>query len=139
MILNFLKRDSRESKHNRHNKFSYPAGLVRKTRKTTGDYQGQRFGLVSSEDAKIQQSAMFPDQIENILLYSDYFHEAARIIRLQVMEDPAFANEIRWQPAYKQFIYRDGDGRLIVTISQNSVGNAIHYRIVGHCSEENRR
>lgn len=46
-------------------------------------------------------------------------------MRLQVMEDPAFANEIRWQPAYKQLIYRDDEGRLIVTISQNSVGNAI--------------
>jgi hypothetical protein len=47
------------------------------------------------------------------------------MLRLQVMEDPAFANEIRWQPAYKQLIYRDDEGRLIVTISQNSVGNAI--------------
>lgn len=47
------------------------------------------------------------------------------MLRLQVLEDPAFANEIRWQPAYKQLIYRDDKGRLIVTISQNSVGNAI--------------
>jgi hypothetical protein len=36
-----------------------------------------------------------------------------------------FANEIRWRPAYKQLLYRDDHGRLIVTISQNSVGNAI--------------
>ena len=83
------------------------------------------FALVSAEDTRIPADALFPDQIEDILLYSDYFHEAARIIRLQVMEDPAFANEIRWQPAYKQLIYRDEQGRLIVTISQNSVGNAI--------------
>jgi hypothetical protein len=89
------------------------------------DFYRAFFALVSSEDTKIQEGALFPDQIENILLYSDYFHEAARIMRLQVMEDPAFANEIRWQPAYKQLIYRDDDGRLIVTISQNSVGNAI--------------
>ena len=47
------------------------------------------------------------------------------MVRLQVIEDPSFANELRWQPAYKQIIYRDDDGRLIVTISQNSVGNAI--------------
>ena len=47
------------------------------------------------------------------------------MLRLQVIEDPTFANEIRWQPAYKQLIYRDDEGRLIVTISQNSVGNAI--------------
>lgn len=36
-----------------------------------------------------------------------------------------FANQIRWKPAYKQLLYRDDEGRLIVTISQNSVGNAI--------------
>ena len=47
------------------------------------------------------------------------------MLRLQVIEDPMFANEIRWQPAYKQLLYRDDKGRLIVTISQNSVGNAI--------------
>ncbi|MCK5812755.1 MAG: hypothetical protein KAH03_00785, partial [Cocleimonas sp.] len=33
--------------------------------------------------------------------------------------------EIRWRPAYKQILYRDQKGRIIVTISQNSVGNAI--------------
>lgn len=89
------------------------------------DFYRAFFALVSAEDTRIPQAARFPDQIEDILLYSDYFHEAARIVRLQVMEDPAFANEIRWQPAYKQLIYRDDEGRLIVTISQNSVGNAI--------------
>jgi len=47
------------------------------------------------------------------------------MLRLQVLEDPTFANEIRWKPAYKQLLYRDDTGRLIVTISQNSVGNAI--------------
>lgn len=47
------------------------------------------------------------------------------MLRLQVLEDPTFANEIRWKPAYKQLLYRDDEGRLIVTISQNSVGNAI--------------
>ena len=49
----------------------------------------------------------------------------ARDLREQVILDPAFANEIRWRPAYKQILYRDERGRLIVTISQNSVGNAI--------------
>jgi hypothetical protein len=89
------------------------------------DFYRAFFALVSSEDTRIPGAARFPDQIENILLYSDDFHQAARMLRLQVMEDPAFANEIRWQPAYKQLIYRDDEGRLIVTISQNSVGNAI--------------
>jgi len=89
------------------------------------DFYRALFALVSAEDSRIPTEATFPDQIENILLYSDDFHQAARMLRLQVMEDPAFANEIRWQPAYKQIIYRDDEGRLIVTISQNSVGNAI--------------
>lgn len=89
------------------------------------DFYRALFSLVAAEDTRIPADAMFPDQIEDILLYSDHFHAAARMLRLQVMEDPAFANEIRWQPAYKQLIYRDDEGRLIVTISQNSVGNAI--------------
>lgn len=89
------------------------------------DFYRAFFALVSAEDSRIPAAATFPDQIENILLYSDDFHQAARMLRLQVMEDPTFANEIRWQPAYKQLIYRDDEGRLIVTISQNSVGNAI--------------
>ena len=89
------------------------------------DFYRALFALVAAEDTRISPDAMYPDQIEDVLLYSDAFHAAARMLRLQVMEDPAFANEIRWQPAYKQLIYRDDDGRLIVTISQNSVGNAI--------------
>ncbi len=32
---------------------------------------------------------------------------------------------IRWQPAFKQLIYRNDEGKLLVTISQNSIGNAI--------------
>jgi hypothetical protein len=32
---------------------------------------------------------------------------------------------IRWQPAFKQISYRDNQGNLIVTISQNPIGNAI--------------
>lgn len=89
------------------------------------DFYRAFFALVAAEDSRISPEATYPDQIEDILLYSDSFHEAARMVRLQVIEDPSFANEIRWQPAYKQIIYRDDDGRLIVTISQNSVGNAI--------------
>ncbi len=89
------------------------------------DFYRAFFALVAAEDSRIPAGARFPDQIENILLYSDDFHQAARMLRLQVIEDPAFANEIRWQPAYKQLIYRDDEGRLIITISQNSVGNAI--------------
>ena len=83
------------------------------------------FALVASEDTRIPKTSIYADQIEDILLFNDEFHQAARMLRLQVIEDPMFANEIRWQPAYKQLLYRDDEGRLIVTISQNSVGNAI--------------
>jgi hypothetical protein len=89
------------------------------------DFYRALFALVATEDNRIPADAFFPDQIEDILLFSDQFHQAARMLRLQVMEDPMFANQIRWKPAYKQLIYRDDEGRLIVTISQNSVGNAI--------------
>ncbi|WP_321494040.1 hypothetical protein [uncultured Desulfobacter sp.] len=89
------------------------------------DFYRTFFTLVSSGSTKVQKDAAFPDRIEDILLFSDQFHQAARMIRLQVIHDPMFANEIRWQPAYKQLLYRDDVGRLIVTISQNSVGNAI--------------
>jgi len=41
------------------------------------------------------------------------------------MTDARYANSIRWQPAFKQLIYRNDEGKLVVTISQNSIGNAI--------------
>ncbi|MGD8844121.1 MAG: hypothetical protein PVI54_01355, partial [Desulfobacteraceae bacterium] len=89
------------------------------------DFYRTLFSLVSANDTRVPEQACYPDQIEDVLLFSNEFHKAARILRLQVLEDPMFANEIRWRPAYKQLLYRDERGRLIVTISQNSVGNAI--------------
>ena len=89
------------------------------------DFYSALFTLVATGDNRIQAGATFPDRVEDILLFSDQFHQAARMLRLQVLEDPLFANQIRWKPAYKQLLYRDDEGRLIVTISQNSVGNAI--------------
>ena len=89
------------------------------------DFYRTFFGLVATSETRIPEGARYPDQIEDVLLYSDEFHRAARILRLMVLEDPLIANEIRWRPAYKQLLYRDDSGRLIVTISQNSVGNAI--------------
>ena len=74
---------------------------------------------------EVPPEAHYPGQIENVLFFSDEFHRAARILRLMVLEDPLFANDIRWRPAYKQLLYRDDAGQLIVTISQNAVGNAI--------------
>ncbi len=89
------------------------------------DFYRTLFAIVSSNDTRVPEQAFYPNQIGDVLLFSNEFHKAARILRLQVMEDPLFANEIRWRPAYKQLLYRDERGRLIVTISQNSVGNAI--------------
>lgn len=89
------------------------------------DFYRTFFTLVATNEARVPLEAHYPEQIENVLFFSDEFHRAARILRLMVLEDPLFANEIRWRPAYKQLLYRDDAGQLIVTISQNAVGNAI--------------
>ena len=89
------------------------------------DFYRTFFSLVATGDSKVPESANFPQQISDVLLDSGKFQRIARDLREQVIQDPQFANEIRWQPAYKQLLYRDDKGRLIVTISQNSVGNAI--------------
>ncbi len=89
------------------------------------DFYRTFFSLVATNETRIPEECRYPDQVEDVLLYNDEFHRAARILRLMVLEDPLAANEIRWRPAYKQLLYRDDAGQLIVTISQNSVGNAI--------------
>ena len=89
------------------------------------DFYRTFFSLVATGDSKVPANANFPQQISDVLLDSGKFQRIARDLREQVIQDPQFANEIRWQPAYKQLLYRDDKGRLIVTISQNSVGNAI--------------
>jgi hypothetical protein len=89
------------------------------------DFYQTFFSLVATGEERIPENANFPDQISNVLLNSNIFLKVARDLREQVIQDPKFANEIRWRPAYKQILYRDDKGRLIVTISQNSVGNAI--------------
>nr|VFJ58705.1 MAG: hypothetical protein BECKFM1743C_GA0114222_102327 [Candidatus Kentron sp. FM]VFJ59553.1 MAG: hypothetical protein BECKFM1743A_GA0114220_102403 [Candidatus Kentron sp. FM]VFK14810.1 MAG: hypothetical protein BECKFM1743B_GA0114221_103411 [Candidatus Kentron sp. FM] len=89
------------------------------------DFYRTFFSLVSTGDARVPNEANFPNQIDEVLLSSNQFQRVARDLRERVIQDPQFANEIRWRPAYKQLIYRDDAGRLIVTISQNSVGNAI--------------
>lgn len=89
------------------------------------DFYRTFFGQVASRNAPVPAEAYFPDQIENVLLFDNDFHRVVRAIRERVLRDPQFANEIRWRPAFKQILYRDDRGRLIVTISQNSVGNAI--------------
>ncbi|MDM8567165.1 hypothetical protein QUF74_16125 [Candidatus Halobeggiatoa sp. HSG11] len=89
------------------------------------DFYNTFFSLVSTGEPQIPIQANFPHQVGEVLLGSGRFRRVARDLREQVIKDPQFANEIRWRPAYKQILYRDDKGRLIVTISQNSVGNAI--------------
>jgi len=89
------------------------------------DFYQTFFSLVATGEERIPANANFPSQIANVLLNNVRFLRVARDLREQVIQDPQFANEIRWRPAYKQILYRDDQGRLIVTISQNSVGNAI--------------
>jgi len=89
------------------------------------DFYRTFFSLVATGDPNVPEGANFPNQVNDVLLGSNQFHRVARDLREQVIQDPQFANEIRWRPAYKQLLYRDDKGRLIVTISQNSVGNAI--------------
>ncbi|MBF0113985.1 MAG: hypothetical protein HQM04_02980 [Magnetococcales bacterium] len=89
------------------------------------DFYRTFFGLASDRTAAVPAGVNYPDHVENILLFNNDFYHAAREVRHKILMDPKFANEIRWQPAYKQILYRDDRGKLIVTISQNSVGNAI--------------
>ena len=89
------------------------------------DFYRTFFSLVATGDPKVPEKPNFPNQIQDVLLGSNQFQRVARDLRERVIQDPKFANEIRWRPAYKQLLYRNERGRLIVTISQNSVGNAI--------------
>ena len=67
----------------------------------------------------------FPEQVESVLLFNNDFMKTAKKVRDLCIVDAKYANAIRWQPAFKQLIYRNDAGKLIVTISQNSIGNAI--------------
>ena len=89
------------------------------------DFYQTFFSLVATGEERVPADANFSDQINDVLLSSNRFLRVARDLREQIVLDPKFANEIRWRPAYKQILYRDQRGRIIVTISQNSVGNAI--------------
>lgn len=89
------------------------------------DFYRTFFTQVSTRNAPIPRDAYFPEQIENTLLYNNDFLKTAKKVRDQCVRDAKYANAIRWQPAFKQLLYRDDSGRLIITISQNSIGNAI--------------
>ncbi len=89
------------------------------------DFYRTFFTQVSTRNAPIPKDAHFPDQIEHTLLFNNDFLATAKKVRDHCITDAKYANAIRWQPAFKQLIYRNDAGKLIVTISQNSIGNAI--------------
>ena len=89
------------------------------------DFYRTFFTQVSTRNAPIQADAYFPEQVESVLLFNNDFLKTAKKVRDHCIVDAKYANAIRWQPAFKQLIYRNDAGKLIVTISQNSIGNAI--------------
>ncbi len=89
------------------------------------DFYRAFFTQVSTRNAPRPERSYYPDQIESTLLFNNDFLITAKKIRDRCITDSKYANAIRWQPAFKQIIYRNDEGKLIVTISQNSIGNAI--------------
>lgn len=89
------------------------------------DFYRTFFSQVSSRNTPKLDDLNFPDAVENILLFNNCLLASAKTVRDTCITDAAYANSIRWQPAFKQLIYRNDVGRLVVTISQNSIGNAI--------------
>ncbi len=89
------------------------------------DFYRTFFSQVSTRNAPILSDVYFPDQVENVLLFNNDFLKTAKKVRDHCIVDAKYANAIRWQPAFKQLIYRNEAGKLIVTISPNSIGNAI--------------
>ncbi len=89
------------------------------------DFYRSFFSQVSTRNAPMLQDLYFPQQVEDVLLNDNDFLATAKRVRDRCITDAKYANSIRWQPAFKQLIYRNDEGKLIVTISQNSIGNAI--------------
>jgi len=89
------------------------------------DFYRTFFSQVSTRNAGLPKDVYFPEQIKSMLLFDNDFMKSAKKVRDHCIRDAKYANAIRWQPAFKQLIYRNDEGRLIVTISPNSIGNAI--------------
>lgn len=89
------------------------------------DFYRTFFGQVSTRNAPLPEGIHFPELVERKLQFNNDFLKTAKMVRDRCISDPKYANAIRWQPAFKQLIYRNDAGKLIVTISQNSIGNAI--------------
>jgi hypothetical protein len=89
------------------------------------DFYRTFFSQVSTRNAPRLPDVHFPKQVEEVLLFDNDFLTTAKKVRDRCIAEPAYANSIRWEPAFKQLIFRSDRGRLLVTISQNSIGNAI--------------
>ena len=89
------------------------------------DFYRTFFTQVSTRNAPLPRDIYFPELVEARLQFDNDFLKAAKMVRDRCITDARYANAIRWQPAFKQLIYRNDAGKLIVTISQNSIGNAI--------------
>ncbi|MHB8255234.1 MAG: hypothetical protein ACYDEV_16465 [Acidiferrobacter sp.] len=89
------------------------------------DFYRTFFGQVSTRNAPLPRDIYFPELVEKNLLFNNDFLKTAKMVRDHCIKDARYASSIRWQPAFKQLIYRNDTGKLIVTISQNSIGNAI--------------
>lgn len=89
------------------------------------DFYRTFFSQVSTRNAPMLPDLYFPALVEERLLFDNDFLRTAKMVRERCIKDARYANAIRWQPAFKQLIYRNDVGQLIVTISQNSIGNAI--------------
>ncbi|CAG0982203.1 hypothetical protein RHDC4_01963 [Rhodocyclaceae bacterium] len=89
------------------------------------DFYRTFFSQVSTRNAPLPRDIHFPELVEAKLQFNNDFLKAAKMVRDRCIKDAKYANAIRWQPAFKQLIYRNDAGKLIVTISQNSIGNAI--------------
>jgi hypothetical protein len=89
------------------------------------DFYRTFFSQVSSRNAAILPDVYFPRQVDSVLLFDNAFLQTAKRVRDRCLKDPAYANSIRWEPAFKQLIFRHDSGKLMLTISQNSIGNAI--------------
>jgi len=88
------------------------------------DFYRTFFGQVSTRNAPLPRDIYFPDLVENKLQFNNDLLKTAKMVRDRCIKDAKYANSIRWQPAFKQLIYRNDAGKLIVTIIQNSIGNA---------------
>ncbi|MGF1643574.1 MAG: hypothetical protein ACFCUJ_08000 [Thiotrichales bacterium] len=89
------------------------------------DFYRTFFSQVSTRNGAQPRDTHFPEQVESVLLFNNDFLGTAKKVRDRCIVDARYANSIRWQPAFKQLVYRNDDGKLVVTISQNSIGNAI--------------